>query len=331
MRAIAISAAGGPDVLQLVERDAPTPAPGEILVAVAACGVNRADLLQRRGNYPPPAGVPVDVPGLEYAGVVDALGDGVSRWRVGDRVMGLVGGGAYAESIVTHADEAVRVPEGMSLTDAAAVPEVFITAHDALFVRLALREGERVLVHAVASGVGTAALQLAKAAGAFVIGTTRSADKLERARALGLDVGVRAGERWAIDVLQATDGAGVDAIVDLVGAAYFDQNLQVLAPRGRIVVVGTTSGARTQIDLSALMRKRATLVGTVLRARTLAEKIEATRAFERDVMPLFASSSVRPVVDRTFALEQAADAHRFIESNQSFGKVVLIVNGEAAR
>ena len=313
-------------MLQLVERDAPAPAAGEIRVAVAACGVNRADLLQRRGHYPPPAGVPVDVPGLEYAGVVDALGDGVTRWGVGDRVMGLVGGGSYAESIVTHADEAVRVPDDMSLADAAAVPEVFITAHDALFMRLAVQSGERVLVHAVASGVGTAALQLAKAAGAFVIGTTRSADKLERARALGLDVAVRAGERWAIDVLQATDGAGVDAIVDLVGAAYFDQNLQVLAPRGRVVVVGTTSGARTQIDLSVLMRKRATLVGTVLRARTLAEKIEATRAFERDVMPLFASGAVRPVVDRAFTLEQAADAHRFIESNQSFGKVVLTVS-----
>ncbi len=323
MRAIAITGPGGPDVLQLVERDAPAPAAGEVRVAVAACGVNRADLLQRRGHYPPPTGVPVDVPGLEYAGVVDALGDGVSRWRIGDRVMGLLGGGGYAESIVTHADEAVPVPDGMSLTDAAAVPEVFITAHDALFMRLAVRSGERVLVHAVASGVGTAALQLAKAAGAFVIGTTRSPDKLERARALGLDVAVRAGERWAIDVLQATDGAGVDAIVDLVGAAYFDENLQVLAPRGRIVVVGTTSGARTQIDLSVLMRKRATLVGTVLRARSLEEKIEVTRAFERDVMPLFASGAVRPVVDRTFTLEQAADAHRFIESNLSFGKVVL--------
>ena len=310
-------------MLRVVEREAPVAGAGEIRVAVAACGLNRADLLQRRGHYPPPAGVPADVPGLEYAGVVDAVGADVTRWRVGDRVMGLLGGGGYAETIVTHADEAVRVPAGMSLVDAAAVPEVFITAHDALVTRLGVRAGERVLVHAAGSGVGTAALQLAKAAGAFVIGTTRTADKLQRARELGLDVAVRAGERWADDVLEATDEAGVHAIVDLVGGAYFADNLRVLATLGRMVVVGTTSGARTQIDLSTLMRKRATLIGTVLRARPHAEKVEATRAFERDVLPLFESGAVRPVVDRVFPLEDAAEAHRYLESNQSFGKVVL--------
>ena len=323
MKAISITEFGGADVLQPVERDAPEAGAGEIRVSVAACGVNRADLLQRRGQYPAPEGVAADIPGLEYAGVVESVGAGVTRWRAGDRVMGLLSGGGYAEMIVAPADEAVRVPEGMSLTDAAAIPEVFITAHDALFVRLGVREGERVLVHAVASGVGTAALQLAKAAGAFVIGTTRSPEKLDRARALGLDVALRAGERWVEDVIEATGGRGVDAIVDLVGAAYFDGNLRVLAPMGRMVVVGTTSGSRTQLDMSRLMRTRATIIGTVLRARSHDEKVEATRAFERDVLPLFESGRVKPVIDRTFSLDEAADAHRWIESNESFGKVVL--------
>ena len=329
MKAVTITEFGGPDVLRLVDRPEPQPGDGEIRVSVAACGLNRADLIQRRGHYPAPEGVAADVPGLEYAGVVDAVGAGVTRWRVGDRVMGLLGGGGYAEKVVTHADEAVRVPERMTLSDAAALPEVFITAHDAMFTRLALRAGERVLIHAVASGVGTAALQLAKSAGAIAIGTTRSPDKLERARALGLDVAVRAGERWVDDVMEATGGAGVDAIVDLVGAAYFDGNLRVLAPRGRMVVVGTTSGARTQIDLSRLMRTRATIMGTVLRARSHEEKVEATRAFERDVLPLLEDGGVRPVVDRVFPLEEAAEAHRYLESNASFGKVVLMVAGGA--
>ena len=256
--------------------------------------------------------------------MVDALGPHPGPWRVGERVMGLVGGGAYAESLVTGVDEVVRVPDALSLVDAAAVPEVFITAHDALFMRLGIEQDDVVLIHAVGSGVGTAALQLAKAAGARVVGTTRTAEKLERARELGLDIGVRAGERWVEDVLEAT--GGVDSIVDLVGGAYFDGNLRVLRTLGRMVVVGTPSGSRTQIDLSRLMRMRATITGTVLRSRSVDEKIDATRAFERDVLPLLADGRVRPVVDRTFPLEDAAEAHRYVESNASFGKIVLTVD-----
>ena len=330
MRAVAITSFGGPDVLRVVERAAPEPGAREIRVRVAAAGVNRADLIQRRGHYPAPAGVVADVPGLEFAGTIESVGSRVARWRAGDRVMGLLGGGGYAELVVTHEDEVVRVPDALSLVDGAAIPEVFITAHDALFARLAVRAGERVLVHAVGSGVGTAALQLAKCAGAFVVGTSRTPEKLAHARELGLDAGVVASEHWTDDVMRATDGAGVDAIVDLVGGAYLDGNLRVLAQLGRIVVVGTTGGSKAELDLGRLMRTRATLVGTVLRARSQAEKIEATRAFERDVLPLLDGLRVRPVVDRTFPLEAAADAHRYVESNASFGKVVLTIGGSAA-
>ncbi|HEX6587807.1 MAG TPA: NAD(P)H-quinone oxidoreductase [Longimicrobiales bacterium] len=323
MKVVVIDSFGGPEVLRVADRPAPEPGAREVLVRVAAAGVNRADLLQRRGHYPAPPGVAADVPGLEFAGVVDATGDGVTRWRVGDRVMGLLGGGAYAELVVAHEDEIVRVPEGMALVDAGAVPEAFITAHDALFTRLGVRARERVLIHAVGSGVGTAALQLALAAGARVIGTSRTADKLERARCLGLDAGIHGGAHWPDDVMEATGTAGVDAIVDLVGAAYFDGNLRVLAPLGRIVLVGTPSGVKAELDLGRVMRTRATIVGTVLRARAHAEKVDATRAFERDVMPLLASGRVRPIVDRVFPLARAADAHRYVEANASFGKVVL--------
>ena len=328
MRAVAITSFGGPEVLRVVERAEPTPGSREIGVRVAAAGVNRADLIQRRGHYPAPAGVTADVPGLEFAGTIERVGAEVTRWRVGDRVMGLLGGGGYAEVVVAHEDEAVRIPAAMTLAEAGAIPEVFITAHDALFTRLGVRAGERVLVHAVGSGVGTAALQLAKAAGAFVVGTSRTPSKLERASELGLDAAVAASQRWPEDVMRMTNGAGVDAIVDLVGGAYLDSNLRVLAPLGRMVVVGTPSGATAELDLARLMRARATIVGTVLRARSRAEKIDATRAFERDVLPLLESGRVRPIVDRVFPLDAAADAHRYVDANASFGKVVLVTGAE---
>ena len=330
MKAMVIGEFGEPEVLRPAERPDPVPGPGRIRVAVEAAGVNRADLIQRRGHYPAPPGAPADIPGLEFAGVVDALGEGVERWRVGDRVMGLLGGGGYAERVVLHADEAVGVPEALDSITAGAAPEVFVTAHDALFTRLRLAPGERLLIHAVGSGVGTAALQLAKAAGANVIGTSRTPDKLARANELGLDTGIVADDDWAAAVAEATDGAGVDAILDLVGGAYLDGNVRSLAELGRMVVVGTVSGARAEVDLSRLMRSRATLIGTVLRARSLDEKIAATRAFERDVLPLMAAGAVRPVVDRVFPFEDAAAAHRYLESNESFGKVVLSMASTAA-
>ena len=353
MRAIVITRAGGPDVLVMSDVAEPIPGPGQIRVRVHATAVNRADLLQRAGNYPAPAGAPRDIPGLEYAGVVDAVGSAAQRWKVGERVMGLVGGGAYAEHIVTHEDEAVRVPAALSLEDAAAIPEAFITAHDALFTRMQLQRDESLLIHAVGSGVGTAALQLAKSAGAFVVGTQRSAWKLERSRALGLDAAIAVGaggvtdtgdfadqvihevKRWraATSAAAGESGAthrspvkpGVDGILDLVGGDYLAGNLRAVRELGRIIVVGLVAGARAELDMRMLLHKRATIVGTVLRARSLAEKIDAARAFERDVIPLLDAGTVRPIIDVALPLAEAARAHEIVEANRNFGKVVLTI------
>ncbi len=323
-RAVRMVESGGPEVLRLGEIELSEPGPDEIRVRVRAAGLNRADLLQRRGLYPAPAGWPADVPGLEYAGEVEALGRRVEAWAEGDRVMGLVGGGAYAEHVVVHEREAVAVPSELSWEEAAAVPEAFVTAHDALFTRGALVAGETVLVHAVGSGVGTAALQLARAAGATVIGTSRTPRKLDRATELGLDVALTGGpEDFAVAILDATGGGGVDLILDLVGGGYLAGNLASLAARGRMVVVGLTGGSAARIDLGVVLRKRLSIVGTSLRTRPLEEKIAAVRSFARHALPLLADGRVRPVVDRVFAMEEAADAHRRMESNENFGKIVL--------
>lgn len=324
MRAIVITAPGGPEVLE--EREVPTPAPGpgEILVRVRATALNRADLFQRRGRYPAPAGSSNDVPGLEYAGVVEAVGEGVRERRPGERVMGLVGGGAYAEYVRVHARETSALPGGIALEEAAAVPEAFITAYDALFTRLRLAPGERLLIHAVGSGVGTAALQLARVAGATVFGTSRTAAKLERAVALGLAVAIDSSHQDFSEVVaERTGGAGVDAILDLVGGEYLEANLRSLATLGRQVVVGTVSGTRSEIDLSLLLRRRLTLVGTVLRARPLEEKILAARALEENVVPLLSDGRVRPIVDRVLPIEEVREAHRAMEEDENFGKIVL--------
>lgn len=325
MQAIVITEPGEPGVLQLDE--VPTPAPGhrDVLVLVRATAVNRADLLQRRGQYAPPPGWPENVPGLEYAGTVEEAGPGVRRWEAGDRVMGLVGGGGYAEYVVVHERETLPIPERLSFAEAAAIPEVFVTAHDALFTRLALGPGERLLIHAVGSGVGTAALQLARQLGATVFGTSRSRWKLDRARELfGLDYPIDAGATdFVTRVLTETDGAGVHAILDLVGGAYLAGNIRVLATLGRQVVVGLTSGRTAELDLGALLRKRITLVGTTLRSRPIEEKILATRLFERHTLPLLADGRVEPVLHDTLPMKDAAEAHRLLEKNQTFGKVVL--------
>ena len=326
MRAIVITRPGGPEVLQL--RDVPLPKPGkrEIRVRVAATAVNRADLIQREGKYPAPPGVPADIPGLEYAGVVDSLGPRVSRWRGGERVMGLVGGGSYAEYIITHEDEAVGVPESLSLELAAAVPEAFITAHDALITQMKLRRGRIVLIHAVGSGVGTAALQLAKAIGAQVIGTQRSAWKLERAASLGLDHAIDAdSEDFAEIVLDITGGRGVDGILDLVGGSYLTGNVRALATQGRILLVGLVAGTTHELDMRAVLRKRATIIGTVLRSRSLDDKIAATQTFAGEILPLIENGAVRPIVDDVLPLEEAAQAHQLVADNRIFGKVVLRV------
>jgi NADPH2:quinone reductase len=326
MRAIVVRQPGGPEVLELTRVPLPTPAKGEVRVRVAASGLNRADLVQRRGQYPAPPGWPQDIPGLEFSGTVDALGEGAEREaKVGQRVMGIVGGGGYAEAVVLHARDLVPVPDGMSLTDAGAVAEVFMTAFDALFLQMHLALGETVLVHAVGSGVGTAALQLARAAGARVIGTSRTAAKLERARELGLEHGVVVGEAdWAKDVLELTNGRGVDVILDLVGGPYLAGNQKVIATRGRMIVVGTTGGPKAEIDLRVLMGKRATMVGTVMRARPIEQKIVLARAFADRVIPLLAAGTLRPVIDGLYQPDQAADAHRRLEENESFGKLLIV-------
>jgi putative PIG3 family NAD(P)H quinone oxidoreductase len=325
VRAVVLTRAGGPEVLELQERPVPEPGPGQIRVRVRASALNRADLLQRRGGYPAPPGAPADVPGLEYAGEVDALGEGTALWREGDRVMGIVGGGGHAEYVVVHEREAIGVPDNLSWAEAAAVPEVFLTAFDALFARLELALGERLLIHAVGSGVGTAALQLAVAAGATVLGTSRTAEKLERARVLGLDVAIdSAQEDVAGAVERATGGRGVHAVLDLIGGAGLGANLRALVPSGgRIVVVGSLAGAEAPLELGLLMRKRARLIGTVLRTRPLEEKVALARRFDEQAIPLLASGRVRPVVDRSYRFEEIAEAHGYMESNESFGKIVL--------
>jgi NADPH2:quinone reductase len=324
MRAIVIREPGGPEVLELRHVPDPTPSRGEILLRVHAAGVNRADLLQRLGKYPAPPGWPADIPGMEVAGEVEALGEGVVDRRVGDRVFAIVGGGGYAEKVVVHAGVVARVPEGMTFSDAAAVPEAFVTAWDAMVDQGRLSAGEDVLVHAVGSGVGTAALQIANAVGARPIGTARTSTKIDAARKLGLGDGIVVeGGKFAEAALSMTYGRGVDVVVELVGGAYVGEDLACLAPKGRIVVVGVMAGAEVRLDLPLLMQKRAEIRGTMLRNRPLEEKILAARALERHLVPLFERGALRPVVDCVLPLEKAGEAHRLMGSNATFGKVVL--------
>ena len=326
MKAVVIPRFGGPEVLELREVPTPTPGRGEIRVRVHATAVNRADLLQRAGAYPAPPDAPKDIPGLEFAGEVDAVGEGVTEMEPGHRVMGLCGGGAYAEAVVVPARAAVHVPARLSFTDAAAVPEAFITAWDALIDQARLRAGETVLIPAVGSGVGLAGLQLALAIGARAIGTARTADKLDRARAFGLaegdDVVVTNGV-FAPDVLRINAGRGVDVVLELVGGDYVVTDLAVVGPRGRIVLVGMMAGTRTQVDLGAMLMKRARIYGTTLRGRSVEEKAAATDAFTRDVVPLLASGAVRPVIARTMPLDDAPAAYDLLASDAVFGGIVL--------
>ena len=322
MRAILIPEFGGAGVLKLDSVPDPEPAAREIVVKVRASGVNRADLLQRRGLYPPPPGE-TEVPGLEFAGEVAEAGAAATRWEPGDRVMGIVGGGGYAERVVVDERVAVAVPGGMEPTVAGAIPEVYMTAFDAVFRQAGLRSGEILLVHAVGSGVGTAAVQLARRAGARTIGTSRTPSKLERAAEMGLDVGLDGGEAWDLGVMETTGGRGADVILDLVGAPYLARNQAAIAVGGRHVVVGVPGGSRAGIDLRSLMARRARLFGTVLRARAVEEKAALAREFSAEVLPGFLDGSLTPVIDRIFPAARVADAHRRMEANENFGKIVL--------
>lgn len=324
MRAIVIREPGGPEVLTLRDVPIPDAGYGQVRIRVEYAGVNRADLMQRAGFYPAPPGVPADIPGLEYAGVIDAVGPGARRYAPGDRVHGLVAGGAYAEYLVVHEREVAPIPAGLSSEEAAAIPEAFLTAYDAMVVQARLQPGERVLIHAAGSGVGTAGVQIARALGCFVIGTSRTADKLERAKELGLDEGLLTrGATFAAAVLDATKNVGVDVVLELVGGAYVAEDLRAMAMRGRIVLVGLTAGIQCELDLGMLLRKRVQITGTMLRARPLEEKIQAAQVLERNLSPWVAARIVRSVVDRVFALEEAGAAHAYVAADQSFGKVLL--------
>jgi len=326
MKAIVISQHGPPDVLHVEDVEEPGLGPTRVKVAVKATALNRADLLQRIGRYPPPRGVDPRIPGLEFAGVVEETGPEVSDVKPGDRVMGLLGGGGYAAKVTTEERLLLPIPESLSFEEAAGVPEVFATAYDALLLQLNLRMGERLLIHAVASGVGLAALQLAKTAACTVFGTAGSDEKLERAREFGLDVGINYRQAdFAETVSHETGDRGVDAILDLVGAKYWEKNLSALARRGRLILVGLVSGAKAETNLSLILNKRLTIIGTVLRARSLEEKISLTQSLRRHVIPLFEAGRLRPVIDRVFELEQAAEAHAYMESNANMGKIVLRV------
>lgn len=325
MHAIVISKSGGPDVLQYNEVPDPVPQRGEVRVRVKATAVNRADIVQREGRYPAPSGVPADIPGLEYAGEVESVGDNVTSLKVGDRVFGLVGGGAYAEFLIVHERATSKIPERLSFEEAAAFPEAFITAYDAMVTQCRLSSGETVLITAAASGVGTAAVQLASALGARSVGTTRTEAKASRLRELGLkDVIVTADNSYVDAVNSLTNSRGVDVVLELVGGDYIEHDIKCLSPRGRIVLVGLIGGASCKLNLGMLLSKRIELRGTSLRARPLEEKIFVAQTFSRAIVPLIAEGKLKAVVDKTFALHEAAAAHTFLESNESFGKVVLV-------
>lgn len=324
MQAALSQNAEGPQGLRFADVASPVPGPDEIRVRVKATALNRADLLQTMGLYPAPHGVPAEIPGLEYAGVVDAVGARVRRWKAGDQVMGLVGGGAWAEELVTHEREAIAMPGGMSFTDAAALPEAFATAFDALVLQGGMTVGSEVLVHAVASGVGTAALQLCELFGAHVIGTGRNAEKLARAQQLGLSRSVLVTDgTFAAKVKQLTSGRGVDVALDLVGGDWFTETIDCMAPRGTIMLVGLVAGATAEVPLRSVLSKRLHVVGTVLRARALEEKIAVARAFETQLLPAFTRGELKPVVDAVLPMQELPSALERMAKNDSFGKLVL--------
>jgi putative PIG3 family NAD(P)H quinone oxidoreductase len=324
VRAVVLESHGGPDVLQVRDVPDPVPGPEEVLVGVRATALNRADTLQRRGAYPGPP-MANEIPGLEFSGPVVAVGERVTSLTVGAEVMGIVGGGAYAERLVTHERMAMRVPSNVPVEDGAAIPEVFLTAYDALVVQGGLTSGRWALVHAGASGVGTAAIQIVKALGARIV-VTASAGKLDACRALGADVAVdyRADD-FAKAVGEATDGHGVDVVLDVIGGEYLDGNVDSVRVGGRIIQVGVMGEAVASFALAKLLPKRAALIGTVLRARPVEEKIALTQRFSAELLPRFEDGSLRPVIDSRYALADIADAHRHMEANANVGKILIDV------
>jgi putative PIG3 family NAD(P)H quinone oxidoreductase len=323
MTVIAIRAPGGPDVLVPEERPMPELGTGEVLIRVAAAGVNRPDVMQRKGQYPPPAGA-TDIPGLEVAGEVAALGPEATRWKAGDKVMALVVGGGYAEYCPAHESHCLPVPGKLSLVEAAAVPETFFTVWYNMFERGKLKGGETFLVHGGSSGIGTAAIQLAKAAGCRVITTAGSAEKCEACKALGADVAINyKTEDFVAVTKSATGGKGADVILDMVGGDYIERNYEAAAVEGRVVQIAFQGSPKTVVDFRRLMLKRLTHTGSTLRARSVPDKGTIARGVERDVLPLLADGRVKPVIDSTFPLREAAAAQARMEESVHIGKIVL--------
>jgi len=323
MTAIAIPAPGGPEVLVAQEIAVPQPGAGEILVKVAAAGVNRPDVAQRRGGYPPPKGAP-DTPGLEIAGEVVALGSGATRWKIGDKVMALVVGGGYAEYCLAYENHALPIPSGLSMVEAAAIPETFFTVWHNVFERGALKRGETLLVHGGTSGIGTVAIQLAKQFGARVITTAGSAEKCDAARKLGADVAVNyKTEDFVAATKAATGGKGAEAILDMVGGDYIERNYEAAGVEGRIVQIAFQGSPKATVDFRRIMLKRLHHTGSTLRSRSVADKGAIAKAIEQQVLPLIAAGKVKPVMDSTFPLREAAAAHARMETSAHIGKIVL--------
>jgi NADPH2:quinone reductase len=324
MTVIAIRTPGGPEMLVPERRPLPQPSTGEVLVKVGAAGVNRPDVMQRQGLYPPPKGA-TEIPGLEIAGEVVALGEGVQRWRLGDRVMALVVGGGYAEYCLAHESHALALPEALTLAEAAAFPETFFTVWHNVFERGRLQPGETLLVHGGSSGIGTAAIQLAKAFGARVLTTAGSADKCDACRRLGADLAINYNSADFVSATKAaTAGHGADLILDMVGGGYIERNYEAAAVEGRIVQIGLQDGPKATVDFRRIMLKRLTHTGSTLRARSIADKGAIARAVEEEVLPLVAAGKLRPLIDSIFPLEQAAAAQARMESSGHIGKIVLI-------
>ncbi len=323
MTAIGINAPGGPEALVPQTRPVPTPGEGEILVKVAAAGVNRPDVLQRKGLYPPPKGV-TDIPGLEIAGTVAACGPAVARWKTGDQIAALVSGGGYAEYCVAHGTHALPIPGGLTVAEAAAVPETFFTVWHNVFERGALKSGETLLVHGGSSGIGTAAIQLAKALGARVIVTAGTPEKCDACRRLGADVAVNyKAEDFVAMTKSSTGGNGADVILDMVGGDYIDRNYEAAAVEGRIVQIAFQGSSRATVDFRRIMLKRLHHTGSTLRSRSVADKAAIAQAVERTVWPLIAAGRIRPVMDGTFPLAEAAKAHARMEASAHIGKIML--------
>lgn len=325
MRAVVLRSHGGPECLVIEDVPDPVPGPEEVLIDVRTTALNRADLLQVMGFYPDPRVVDIEVPGMEFSGVVASVGSRVRLWRPGDEVMAIEGGGGYAERIAVHERQLMRVPASVGVADAAAIPEVFLTAWDALVVQCGLTSGRWALVHAGASGVGTAAIQICKAIGARVA-VTCSAGKMQTCRDLGADLVVDYGsEDYVEAVNSSTDGVGADVILDVIGGDYLDRNLRCVARQGTIIQVGTMGSGNASISLGMLLGKRATLIGTGLRVRPIEQKIALVQRFNREMLPLFDSGELRPIIDSRFSLDQIQDAHRYMASNANTGKILIDV------